>query len=319
MDEFKLDFAGIGVAKAGTTWIAKCLGEHPQVCMARFKETNFFLRSHMSSGLPGPRAKDASRYDEGMQWYEERFALRKPGQLCGEFSPAYLGDPDCASLLHAHNPRMKLLCSFRNPVDTAYAAYFQLARVRPLPDTFEEFMANYPELLEYGRYDHKLRPFLKLFPHEQVHLMLFEDIRADPAACYRRICEFLKIKTDFVPQSLHQKVNPRRVLRSRALRNLRCAVRDIVASTAPTRRIWSALVRMGAHRVTEQVFEWNEMRGTVPPMAPETRRRLVEYYRKENETLEKLMDRDLSHWSEIREEGRAPESRPSTMQKSSES
>jgi len=298
MGEFKLDFSGIGVAKAGTTWIARCLGEHPAVCMARFKETNFFLRNHITSGLPAPRPKDMPHYDEGLDWYKQKFSDHEPGQLRGEFSPAYFADPECADLLYAHNPRMKLLCSFRNPADTAYSGYYQLSLVQPLPDTFEEFLDEYPELLEYGRYHDNLQPFLKRFPRENVHLMLFEDIRADPGAAYRRICRFLEIDSSFVPGSLDQRVNPRRVLRSRALRNLRCAVRDIIASTAATRKLRAGLVRLGVDRIALKLFLLNQKPGTVPPLAPKTRRRLGEFFRKDNEALGELLNRDLSHWNE---------------------
>jgi hypothetical protein len=44
-------------------------------------------------------------------------------------------------------------------------------------------------------------------------------------------------------------------------------------------------------------------------MALETRRRLVEFFRKDNELLEKFLDRDLSHWNECRNEGAVSESR----------
>jgi hypothetical protein len=302
MDEFKLDFCGIGVAKAGTTWIARCLGEHPAVCMARFKETNFFLRRHVSSDLPGPRPKDASRYDEGLEWYERMFLHRKPGQLCGEFSPAYFADPESADLLHAHNPRMKLLCCFRNPADAAYAGYHQLSLVRPLPDTFEATLDQYPQLLEYGRYHHNLQPFLRRFPRDSVHLMLFDDIHADPAAAYRGICRFLEIDAAFVPASLRLRVNPRTVLRSHALLRLRCAVRDIFASTAATRKARAAIARFGpSRRIALKLFRLNEKPGTPPSLAPETRRRLVEFYRKDTEALGELLNRDLSPWNEWKE------------------
>jgi hypothetical protein len=215
MGEFRLDFTGIGAAKAGTTWIAGCLADHPDVCMALPKEANFFLRHHISSCLPVPRYHDGmAHYDEGFEWYQQRFRHHKPGQLYGEFSNAYMGDPESAGLIHAHNPNVKLLACFRNPVDAAYAGYYQMSRVQPLSDVFEEFLESYPHLLEYGRYHRNLQPFLKLFPREQIRFMFFDDIRPDPAAFYRGICEFLGIEFH-APQKLGQLVNPRTVLRSR--------------------------------------------------------------------------------------------------------
>ena len=298
MGEFKLDFSGIGAAKAGTSWIASCLGEHPSVCMALGKETNFFLRKHISSILPVRRFYyGRAHYDEGLEWYKQKFSHHRAGQLYGEFSNAYLADPESAGLLHAHNPAMKLLGCFRNPADAVYAAYYQLSRVQPLPDTLEEALARYPQLLEYYRYHQNLQPFLKLFSRDRMHLTLFEDIRADPTGFYRGACEFLAIDPSFVPPALNQRVNPRTVLRSRTLRNLRCAIADFMASTPATRKLRTVLVRLGAARLAVKLFILNEKPGTVPPMAVESRRRLVELFRKDNEALGALLNRDLSHWN----------------------
>jgi Sulfotransferase domain len=299
MGEFKLHFSGIGVAKAGTSWIARCLGEHPSVCMARGKETNFFLRKHIASSLPVRRFQyGTSHYDEGLEWYKGKFSHHRDGQLYGEFSNAYLADPESAGLLFAHNPEMKLLCCFRSPVEATYAGYHQLSRVQPLPDTFEEMLERYPQMLEYARYHHNLQPFLKLFPRERFHLMLFEDIKTDPVALYQGICRFLGIDPSFVPQAVNQRVNPRTVLRSRALRNLRCAIADLMSSTPVTRKLRAGLVKMGAARAALKLVHLNERPGKVPPMAPDTRRRLVELYRKDTEALGELLQRDLSHWNQ---------------------
>lgn len=319
MGEFKLDFSGIGSAKAGTTWIAHCLAEHPSVCMAVRKETNFFLRKHISGCLPVPRYLDGmAHYDEGLEWYKAHFPHHKPGQLYGEFSNAYLADPESAGLLHAHNPGMKLLCCFRNPVDASYAGYFQLSRVQPLPDTFEEFLAAYPQLLEYGRYHHNLQPFLKVFPREQIHLMLYDDTRTDPLAAYHGICRFLGIDPAFVPKSLGQRVNSRTVLRSRTVRNLRCAIGSFMGQSAATRRFRKGLARLGVGHLALRLFRLNEKPGTVPPLAPETRRRLGELFRKDNEALGELLQRDLSQWNESAPSVLpAPESGPSAVEERS--
>jgi hypothetical protein len=296
--EFKLDFCGIGVGKAGTTWIARCLAEHPSVCMALGKEVNFFLRKHILSSLPARRFHyGTSHYDEGLDWYKQKFTHYRPGQIRGEFSNGYLADPESAGLLHDHNPEMKLLCCFRNPVDATYAGFFELSRFQPLPDNAEEAIAKYPQLLDYYRYHHNLQPFLKRFPRERIHFMLYDDIKTDSARSYRGICEFLGIDPSFVPPGLHERVNPRKVLRSRALRNLRSAIGDFMVSTPTTRKLRAALVRTGAARHAGKLFRLNEKPGTVPPMALETRRRLVEVFRKENEALGDLLHRDLSHWN----------------------
>jgi sulfotransferase family protein len=316
MDEFKLDFSGIGVAKAGTTWIARCLAEHPSVCMARSKETNFFLRKHLTSVLPARRHHyGSSHYDEGLDWYKQQFSHHQPGQLRGEYSNAYIADPESAALLHAHNPEMKLLCCFRSPIEGAYSGYFQLSRVQPLPDTFDEFLDTYPQLQEYGRYHHNLQPFLKLFPRDRIHILLFEDIRKDPVAVYRGICEFLGIDPSFVPAIVTETINPRTVLRSRVLRNIRVAVADFMVSTPARRKLRASLVRLGAARLAIRLFHMNEKPGRIPPMSPAARQRLVELYRRDIGALGELLQRDLSQWTESPSSA-APlsQSRPSTSE-----
>jgi hypothetical protein len=86
-------------------------------------------------------------------------------------------------------------------------------------------------------------------------------------------------------------------LRSRGLRNLRCAIADFMSRTPVTRRVRSGLVRLGAARLSLKLFNLNERPGTVPPMAAETRRRLVEHYREDMKALGELLQRDVSHWN----------------------
>ena len=132
---------------------------------------------------------------------------------------------------------------------------------------------------------------------EGVDANVFDDIKADPGLFYRRICEFLGIDASFVPPSLNQRLNPRVVLRSRRLRNLRGVVGDFLARTPTTRKLRAGLVRLGVVRLAVKLFTLNEKPGTVPPLDPETRRRLVEHFRQDNEDLGRLIGRDLSHWN----------------------
>ena len=40
-----VNFIGIGAPKAGTSWLAKALHAHPDICLSTKKETLFFVRS----------------------------------------------------------------------------------------------------------------------------------------------------------------------------------------------------------------------------------------------------------------------------------
>src|SRR4051812_10446290 len=69
------NFIGIGAPKAGTTWLAKCLGEHPQVFMAAVKETEFWKLADAEHRLPE---------------YATHFSTADGQRAVGEFSVRYL-------------------------------------------------------------------------------------------------------------------------------------------------------------------------------------------------------------------------------------
>ena len=47
---FKVDFIGIGAERSGTTWIAQCLAEHPEICFSKEKEIYFSI-NHFQIGM----------------------------------------------------------------------------------------------------------------------------------------------------------------------------------------------------------------------------------------------------------------------------
>lgn len=298
MADFKINYAGIGVAKSGTTWIATCLDEHPQVCMAIGKETNFFVINHVASIMPvQSRFYGTSHYELGMDWYRDRYKLATDGQRLGEFSNAYIFDPESARLLHEHNPELKLMCCFRNPVDVLYAGYHQLSRVQPVHDDFETTLEKYPSLMRYGTYVENLRPFLERFSREQFHFMLFDDLKADAESMFSGICRFLGVDDTFIPPSLNRRVNPRIVLRSSRIRDLRCAISAMMGKNAFMRGIRQRLVDAGVARLMLRLFRFNEKPGQVLPLSADTRARLIQRFEAGNRALGDLLDRDLSHWN----------------------
>ena len=52
-------FVVIGAMKCGTTSLYRYLQQHPEICMSRTKEPNFFVRE--------------KNYDKGIEWYQSLF------------------------------------------------------------------------------------------------------------------------------------------------------------------------------------------------------------------------------------------------------
>jgi sulfotransferase family protein len=131
-----------------------------------------------------------------------------------------------------------------------------------------------------GHYAEHPRVYLDLFPRDRFHVLLLEDLVADPAGVVSKIWTFL----DVDPDAGHPTAVPPNVSRG--------------ALTAALYRTW--LVRSLAWRVfrgrgasLERLVDRLRAR---PPMKAQTRHLLVDHFRDHNRSLERLLERDLSHW-----------------------
>ena len=97
--------------------------------MSRLKETNYFLTQYITENLDRKdRQFMTARHDQGIEWFQSLFDHCRSGQITGEFSPACLSDPQFPKLLYEHNPDMKLIVCYRNPVDVIYSGIFELSK-----------------------------------------------------------------------------------------------------------------------------------------------------------------------------------------------
>jgi Sulfotransferase domain len=167
--QFRVDFVGVGATKSGTSWLATCLAEHPEVCIADCKELNYFCEKAI---WPEFRIN----HGLGPSWLADRFAHCKSGQRLGEFSPNYLCDPRSPHLIFRHNPQCRLIFCFRRPVEALASFYYQVRRESPVAETFEVFLDDNPEIQRMGLYHLHVQAFLKVFPRNQCLFLLLDDI-----------------------------------------------------------------------------------------------------------------------------------------------
>lgn len=93
-EKFNLGFIGIGASKSGTTGVAKCLDEHPEICLSHPKEINFFNKHKI---FTFGKKSTVNNYEKGLVWLKTNFknCLDK-NRIFGEFSVAYFSDPIAA-------------------------------------------------------------------------------------------------------------------------------------------------------------------------------------------------------------------------------
>jgi hypothetical protein len=215
------DFLLIGAMKAGTSSLYYYLTRHPQVLQAARKEVHYF---------------DMYR-DRPLVFYRQFFPLaaklRRRGALTGESSPGYMYLPEIPPMIRERlGPEVSFIAVLRDPVERAISHYGHLARwpgeTRPIemylehvPSRDEGYMldARDPcgwryrphrnDIIARGIYDVQLRRYIETFGRDRLHVMLFEELLADPAGELDRAFGFLgvspaRVNTEKVLNAGHQ-------------------------------------------------------------------------------------------------------------------
>jgi hypothetical protein len=196
------DFLILGAQKAGTTALYAYLRWHPQITGPSFKEVSFFDR----------------HYVRGERWYRAHLPARRNGKLVGEASPSYLFHPLAPERVAGMLPGARLIALLRNPVDRAFSHYQHQVALGREPLSFEDAVDREEErmrgevehmlrdasyfsaawwnstYLARGRYAEQLERWFTTFPHEQLLVLLTDELAADPAGTYRRVLEFLGVE-----------------------------------------------------------------------------------------------------------------------------
>src|SRR5690554_4129768 len=214
----RVDFLGLGVQKAATTWLYRILAAHPGIFMARAedKDLRFF----------------SAYYDRGHLWYERHFAAAG-SRRCGEFSTSYFYSKDAPERVFRYHPGIRLLLSLRDPVERLVSHHIHEIRVgRVRGDlSLARALESNPSYVEQSMYYTQLSRWLEWFPRSSFHIVIFEEMFRDPERTARELYAFVGVDEAFVPDGLGEKVNERRVPRSllieRGIRRLSAALRSI--------------------------------------------------------------------------------------------
>ncbi len=296
------NFLIIGAEKAATTWLARCLAEHPSVYMPREKEIFFF----------------STRFDRGLGWYESHFQDRSGQALVGEATPVYLSHPQAPARIRSTLGEIDLVASLRHPVDRAYSAYWHNLRRGRLArdsDFFACFRADEHEIRTRGDYFSHLVRYLECFPRERLQVLVYEEIGDDGERALGQCLDFLGLDTFFTPRALHARLNE-------GGKDIRVFNRPAKAMRAKMRQavLWSMRRRLIPRRLEQRVvttaqqgfdrlaYGWGPRARSYEPLDHDLRAELFEvHYRGQVERLEQLLEMDLSRWYAVRTATRSPD------------
>lgn len=294
------DFLIVGAPRSASTSMQVYLRQHPQIYFPNRKEVHFF-------GSDLQRLSGDFWFVQEESRYRALFEEARDDQIAGEASVMYLQSARAAEEIKHFNSGMKIIILLRNPIDVIYSHHSHLlwAQSEEIED-FESALAaekNRSEgcgippyalmldVLLYSRtvrYAQQVKRYFDCFGRENVHLLLFDDIKQDIAACYRSTLEYLEVDSSFDPE--FNVVNEHKRVRSRHLQRL---------AIHPPMILRRLLQLFGADfpwRVMIKLQELNSTYGARAPLPIELRRRLSSEFESDITELAALLERDLSHW-----------------------
>jgi Sulfotransferase domain len=285
------DFFIVGHSKSGTTALYEMLRQHPEIFMPAAKEPWFFAEELHERTPPRPEG-----IPESVAEYAEWFADARSDQRVGEASPQYLRSQSAAANIAEVNPDARIVAIFREPASFLRSLHLQfvqtnvetesdLARALALEPRRREghdvpAHTYWPTSLMYSghtRYEAQLRRFHDVFPPDHVHVVIYEDFRADNEGTVRDILRFLGVDESVALAAVE--ANPTVQVRSQLLNE---AVHAIGVGRGPLSRAIKAgiksvtpdsLRRDAFHAVRERVV-FSEPRTPDLQLTAELRKRL---------------------------------------------
>lgn len=282
------NFFIVGAQKAGTTSLWQYLRRHPQVYMSHVKEPQFF-------------SQDRVQIDQDLMVTPERDYLQlfrdaRGFRAVGEASTSYLWHPEVAGRIRDKITAAKIVILLRDPIERAYSHYLMDIMdggpSKPFYDLIiEQFQRGERVFgtgrlyVELGQYSDQVRRYIEAFGHDQVLVLMFEDLVHKPFETVGCVAAFLGldqesiatnplIGKDYVPYSKPRNPLVPYVMRLRGMRML-----------------WRRVVPAGIRYYVRHTFLAKQ--GTKPPMDPRAVAFLISAYEHDMQSLEALLGRSL--------------------------
>jgi hypothetical protein len=294
----------VGAPRCGTTFLSKALGRHPQVCFSKPKETHFFAALW-------PTLDSAAASREFLRRYFRQLAEQHT--VIAEGSPSHLYVPEIGQFLSDFDPESRVIVAVRDPVELVYSLHanrlytcdedvadftraweLQDSRAagRDLPARCRE-----PLTLQYreiGKVATRIERLFETVGRDRCHVVLLDDLRADPLKSYRNLLEFLGLeydgRTEFKGRNENREFESRWV--QQLVMNPPWPLSALALNWALRGWRRPKLVR----RIRRRLRTRNTRPIARPPLPDAIHETLRREFRAEVELLEDLLNRDLSSW-----------------------
>lgn len=291
----KIDLMIIGAQKAGTTSLKNYLSEHPDIMSHPQIEFSFF--------------NDNREYDKGFEEIFNQYFSVKDQKTTTKMVAKNVGvcsNEFAIQRLYEHNPACQIVFIIRNPVERAYSSYSMEVSNGWLKSEFNQIKdiikkkeyddPRFKIFIELGIYAPQIKTIEKYFPKDQIHILLFEDLKTKSAKICRSLFELLEVNPDFVP-NIRKVHNKTRKVKSINWANLTMKLRD--NDSLIKKSIKRILPPKVFTRISYYLLEINKSDKVFIELDKETRKFLVDFYKPYNDELQELLGPkfNISTWN----------------------
>jgi hypothetical protein len=309
----KPNFFIVGAPKCGTTSLWSYLKGHPEIYMPPLKEIYFFDTDLWEKRRERPWAQLNQGRAPSLEQYLSCFAAAGEQKRIGEATPSYLRSLHAPHEIKAFSPAAQIIIMLRNPVDMMYALHSQVLRASftwnrsagqgvelpPIADFEAELEADSRRAdgqvrgyRNFANFPEQVQRYFDLFGRENVHTIIYDDLKENSAEVGRETLRFLGVRPDLAAE--FPKANRNEQVRN--VRFQRMLVRQPRALRAMSRALIPQWLRS---RIQGGLLSSNLVVRPRPPMKPELRRRLQKEFEPKVEQLSTLLGRDLSGWCRV--------------------
>ncbi len=293
------NFFIVGAPKSGTTALSEYLRQHPDIYFSYPKEPTFFCDDFSDK---------YRRYTSLEKYLNDCFYNSKGYKAVGEGTVWHMYSETAIDNILQLNPNAKFIALIRNPVELAYSMHstelygsnedvedfekawrLQEARKKGehIPATCRE-----PKILQYGeiaKTGAQVQRLLQKVNPGQVKIFLFDDFKSNTLQLYKDVLQFLDIpydgRTEF-PVFNENKRNKNKFIAQLLINLGRINIVHLKKKMG---------IKEGKS-LLKYLRDKNAVSVKRPPLNPELKKEMIEYFKEDIQLLSSILNRDLSNW-----------------------
>lgn len=308
----------VGGPRCGTTTLARLLKSHPDVAFSKVKEPHFFSLFDLNT------LDDEELRKMVADHYLARYfpAIDPDAKVMAEGSVSYLYAPERMLPILRLWPEAKFIIAVRDPFDLipslhqrlvyqgdetvtdlekAWSMIGERRAGRKVPRScLDARQLYYDDAAKFGLH---VSRFFDTVGRERCHVVVFDDLKADPAGAYRELLKFLDLPEAPLPErQKHRSSNGFKIGWLQRLLKRPPVARTILAGEIFRQRVtpkphrepsWASRKFM---QIRRSLLRWN--RAPAPPvkMSAELKAEIRDALDADRQQLAKLLGRNLDHW-----------------------